>query len=143
MNTGLKAQAIASHTEVVADDSTSFSEIYSFFSLTNKMDAMKSYPRTYAMPYIAGRLYNIWWLTGLDFDSLSMTSSLYMKPTDPAVRFRFNYTLNRELYEIAPVRPGQPLGYNPYVIRDNDFLDAGSCGNGEYYHDNTAGNRTL
>jgi hypothetical protein len=107
------------------------------------MDAMKSAPKTYAMPYVAGRTYNIWWLTGLDFDHLSMSSSYYMKPNDPAVRFRFNYTLYRELYEIAPLRPGQPLGSQPYLIRANDFLDGTACSNGEYYHDNTAGNRTL
>jgi hypothetical protein len=28
-------------------------------------------------------------------------------------------------------------------MRENDFLDETSCANGEYYHDNTAGNRTL
>jgi hypothetical protein len=56
---------------------------------------MDSEKRSYSMPYIAGRIYNIWWLTGLDFDRLSMTSSYYMQPSDPAVRFRFNYTLNR------------------------------------------------
>lgn len=59
------------------------------------MEPMVSASKTYAMPYIAGRIYNIWWLTGLDFDHLSMSSSYYMQPTDPAIRFKFNYTLNR------------------------------------------------
>jgi hypothetical protein len=141
--TGLKAQEIANPTDLVPENSTSYTQIYSFFSLSNKMDAMISLPKTYAMPYIAGRIYNIWWLTGLDFDHLSMTSSYYMQPNDPGVRFRFNYTLNRELYEIGPIRPGQPLTNSSYFVRSNDFLDESTCYNGEYYHDNTAGNRTL
>lgn len=56
---------------------------------------MTSSKKTYAMPYIAGRVYNIWWLTGLDFDSLKMTSSNYFKDTDPGIVFKFNYTKNR------------------------------------------------
>ena len=59
------------------------------------MEPMVSEKKSYSMPYIAGRIYNIWWLTGLDFDHLAMTSSYYMQPSDPAIRFRFNYTLNR------------------------------------------------
>lgn len=94
--------------DVVDVNSTAFTEIYSFFSLANKMDSMNS-PKTYAMPYIAGRIYNIWWLTGLDFDGLQMTSSSYLKDTDPAVLFKFNYTLNREAFDIGAVRPHYPL----------------------------------
>lgn len=56
---------------------------------------MVDQPKTYAMPYIAGRVYNIWWLTGLDFNHLSMSSSSYLKDTDPGIVFKFNYTLNR------------------------------------------------
>lgn len=59
------------------------------------MDSMVSAKQTYAMPYLAGRIYNIWWLTGLDFDHLAMSSSSYMTPNDPAILFKFNYTLNR------------------------------------------------
>lgn len=105
---GLKAQEIGDAMDVVDVNSTAFTEIYSFFSLANKMDSMNS-PKTYAMPYIAGRIYNIWWLTGLDFDGLQMTSSSYLKETDPAVLFKFNYTLNREAFDIGAVRPHYPL----------------------------------
>ena len=138
---GMKAQPIASAADLVSETSTSFSEIYSFFSFSNKMDSMVSATKTYAMPYIAGRIYNIWWLTGLDFNHLSMTSSSYMQPTDPAIRFKFNYTLNRELYEVGVVRPGEPLTTSNLVVRSND-LDT-SCTNGAYYHDNTAGSRNF
>jgi len=56
---------------------------------------MRSAKKTYAMPYITGRIYNIWWLTGLDFDHLTMSSSRTLNSTDAAIRFKFNYTLNR------------------------------------------------
>lgn len=105
---GLKAEEINDALDEVDENSTSFTEIYSFFSLSNKKDSMNS-PKTYAMPYIAGRIYNIWWLTGLDFDGLQMTSSSYLKDTDPAVLFKFNYTLNREAFDIGPSRPHYPL----------------------------------
>lgn len=95
---GLKAQPIANHIDKVPETSTSFSQIFSYFSVSNPMDAMKSAKRTYAMPYIAGKIYNIWWHSGLDFDHLSVSTSYYMKPTDPSIIFKFNYTLNRELY---------------------------------------------
>lgn len=51
--------------------------------------------KTLALPYIVGKMYNLWWLTGLDFSSLKITSSDYLLPTDAAVLFRFNYTLQR------------------------------------------------
>lgn len=142
MDMGLKAQPLADHTDVVSETSTSFTQIFSYFSPSNKMDAMKSAKKTYAMPYIAGKIYNIWWHTGLDFDHLSVSSSYYMKPTDPSIIFKFNYTLNRELYEIQPSRPNHPMGISNMQTRANNYLDNG-CTNGEYYHDNTAGSRTL
>lgn len=55
----------------------------------------KSLPKTYALPYITGRVYNIWWLTGLDFDHLQMYSSRYLTDADDGILFKFNYTLNR------------------------------------------------
>lgn len=97
--------------------------------MQNKMDAMKSLKKTYAMPYISGRIYNIWWLTGLDFDHLSVFSSYYMKPTDPSIIFKFNYTLNRELYEIQPSRPDLSLGTSNLLTPTKTYLDT-SCGNG-------------
>jgi hypothetical protein len=56
---------------------------------------MVSQKFTYALPYAAGRIYNVWWLTGLDFDHLSIQSSNVLSPSDPAILFKFNYTLNR------------------------------------------------
>lgn len=36
------------------------------------MEPMIHKKRAYALPFIAGRIYNIWWLTGLDFTHLSI-----------------------------------------------------------------------
>lgn len=66
-------------------------------------------PATYALPFIAGKIYNIWWLTGLDFDHLTMFSSYTLTENDPAITFKFNYTLSRELYDIGAIVPWQQL----------------------------------
>lgn len=139
---GLKAEEISDVTAVVDEASTSFTEIYSFFSLANKMDSMVL-PKTYALPYIAGRIYNIWWLTGLDFDGLTMSSSRYLKVSDPAILFKFNYTLHREMFDIGPVRPHYPLTETRLFAPEATILDETSCGNGHYYQNDSVGNRTL
>jgi hypothetical protein len=56
------------------------------------MEPKKDKPEAYSMAYIAGRTYNIWWLTGLDFTHLAMDISKLYKDTDPAIVFKFNYT---------------------------------------------------
>jgi hypothetical protein len=56
---------------------------------------MIALPRSYAAAYIAGRTYNIWWLTGLDFTHLAMEVSTFYSDADPAIVFKFNYTANR------------------------------------------------
>jgi G8 domain len=104
---------------------------------------MVSKKKSYSLPYIAGKIYNIWWLTGLDFDHLTLTSSLTLAPIDPAIIFKFNYTDNRELYEVGPIRPGEPLTTASLFVRNDLGLDANNCQNGEYSHDNTAGYRTF
>lgn len=91
---------------------------------------------TYSLPYITDRIYNIWFGTGINFDHMAMiTSSLY-GPTEKAILFKFNYTLNRELYEIAPLRQGTKFKYDLLKTASADLLDSGTCGNGDYYHNN-------
>lgn len=126
----------------INENSTSFTEIYSFFSFSNKMDSMDN-PKTYALPYIAGRIYNIWWLTGLDFDGLLMTSSSYLKETDPAIMFKFNYTLHREAFDIGPIRPHYPLTDNRLFYPSAGILDENNCGNGQYFQEDDPSNRTM
>ncbi len=46
----------------------------------------------YALPFITGRTYNIWWLTGLDFTHLAIESSQLFTDNDLGIIFKFNYT---------------------------------------------------
>ncbi|HRI35441.1 MAG TPA: hypothetical protein PLD02_16950 [Saprospiraceae bacterium] len=51
--------------------------------------------KSYSVAFVAGRVYNIWWLTGLDFTHLNMDVSKFFLNTDPAIIFKFNYTQHR------------------------------------------------
>jgi len=99
--------------------------------------------KTYALPYITGRMYNLWWLTGLDFTSFKLVSSDYFKDTDDAVLFRFNYTLQREAFDIGIDTPNNPINWSQLLYPTAYILDSSNCTNGQYYHDDTIGNRTL
>ena len=87
-----KAQLISDFNEVVAEDSTSFTERRSEF---NSKEPKKDKKFAYALPYITGRTYNIWFQTGLDFSHIAMDSSELFVDADEAVIFKFNYTINR------------------------------------------------
>ena len=56
---------------------------------------------SYSIPFIAGRIYNIWWLTGIDFSHVSLDLSKFFEDSDPAIIFKFNYTEPRELFDIG------------------------------------------
>lgn len=105
------------------------------------MDAMISAMKTYALPFVSGRIYSVWWLTGLDFDHLNYESSRVLTASDAGIIFKFNYTLNRELYEIGPIRPGTDLATSLFT-RQNSVSNS-NCTNGEYAHSNDVGNRVL
>ena len=45
----------------------------------------------YAVPMATGRIYNIWWLSGLDFDHLAVDSSKFFTSDDDAIILKFNY----------------------------------------------------
>lgn len=98
---------------------------------------------TFSLPYITDRMYNVWWGTGIDFKHVSMVASHLFTVTDKAVLFKFNYTDNRELYEIRPVRQDKPLNDTLMKLSSSDLLVASTCGNGDYYHDNSDGVRVL
>jgi len=71
-----------------------------------------------------------------------VTSHLY-QPTDKATIFKFKYIDNRELYEIGPLRGGKPFNYSLIKLANSDYLDANTCGNGDYYHNNADDVRVL
>ncbi len=50
----------------------------------------KSY--SYGLPFITGRIYNIWWGTGIDFTHLSITTTSLFTESDAGIIFKFNYT---------------------------------------------------
>jgi len=47
---------------------------------------------TWSMPYITGRIYQIWWGSGIDFTHLSIYTAPNFTPTDKGIIFKFNYS---------------------------------------------------
>lgn len=99
--------------------------------MTDNMDK----PQDWAAPFVLDNFYDVWWNQGIDFDSVSVMPSVYFTPTDKAVIFRFNYTLNRELYENALI-VGQVLQL-PYITEQASMLNTSICNVGDYYQDST------
>lgn len=62
---------------------------------------MVSMEESYTAPFVEGRVYNIWWFTGIDFNGVVINAASLVDTSAPAIILKFNYTLNRELYEIA------------------------------------------
>lgn len=91
-NKAMKVQLLADDTEIVTNDSTRFSE---FYSLQLGMEPMTDKRESYAMPFVAGRVYNAWWYTGLDFTHMAIDISKLFQDSDKAIIFKFNYTENR------------------------------------------------
>lgn len=127
----MKIQLLSNMYEEVLENSTSFSEVYSIW---NDMEPMVDYKKTYSLAFAAGRVYNIWWLTGLDYTHLSIDVSQFFTDADPAIVFRFNYTQNREFFEIGHFVNGQVEGNltEPFI---NQTLDETNCEIGDYMHD--------
>jgi hypothetical protein len=74
----------------------------------------------------------------MDFNHLSISSSTLFRPTDPGVIFKFNYTLNRELFFVGPMRGGNLLKSIDYISEttDHSALTPSTCSNGDFYHNN-------
>ena len=80
--------------EIVDESTTDYTEFYSLFGGMEPKDKKFSW----SMPYVAGNIYNIWWLTGIDFTHIAIELSPLYQDSEPAIIFRFNYTENRELF---------------------------------------------
>jgi hypothetical protein len=75
------------------DDNATETDYTEFSSHMASMEPMKDKPKSYTMPYVTGRIYNVWWLTGLDFTHLAVeVSPLFDDAVDDAILFKFNYT---------------------------------------------------
>ena len=118
----MKIQLLSDITEEVPENSTDFGWVK---STLNGKEPMLESSFTYSVPFVAGRIYNIWWHTGIDFEKVNIDVSALTEDNDPAIIFKFNYTLNRELYELRDVVNGQ-LG-DMLKNMSSDPLEADSC----------------
>ena len=75
---------------------------------------------------------------------MAMFTSPNFQDADPGIIFKFNYTANRELFEVAPMRGGaQTFTYTDYDTEATSYLDSSTCENGDYYHNNEEGANRL
>ena len=103
----------------------------------------KDKANAYALPFITGMTYQIWWGTGIDFTHLSIVTTPNFPATDKGIIFKFNNSLNRQLYEIGPMRAKKALTKLDFISESVTFIDSNSCGNGEYYHNDSSVGRML
>jgi hypothetical protein len=101
-------------------------------------------PTSWSLPFLSGKLYQIWWGTGIDFTHLSIATSPSFSTNDLGIRFKFNYSASREVFDIGPMRGG------PRQLTNSDFisglsapLDSATCSNGVFFHNDTQGGRML
>ena len=85
---------------------------------------------TWALPYIAGRLYHVWWHTGLDFTQLTTYHSNMLTENDPGIMFKFNYTLHRQAFDVGANKPSAPLNWANLFYPTGQPLDETNCTNG-------------
>jgi len=104
------------------------SDYTSIVSYLGKLES-KNRQKSFAMPYVMGSTYNLWWLTGLDFTTMSVFPSKYMLDGEDAVILRFNYTTSRELYDMYHD------GTEVFNQTMTTMLDATTCAHGDIYND--------
>lgn len=117
--------------------STLYTQIKAILPTSTKESKDKA--ETYALPFVMGNIYNIWWGIGIDFSHLSIvTTPLMAGKLTESVIFKFNYTQNREFYNIGPMIGGaRTLTQLDYISESPTYLDMATCNNGDHYHDNT------
>jgi hypothetical protein len=86
---------------------------------------------SWAAPFVTGQVYNLHWAEGINFEHMAAVASDYLSPQEPATILRFNYTGNRELWEINELIRGLK---QPFVAAST-ALDASTCTLGQYTHD--------
>ena len=67
-------------------------------------------------------------MTGIDFTYINVDISSVYQDSEPAILFKFNYTENRELFEIGD--------HGNYLNETDEQLDPMLCEIGEYTHNN-------
>ena len=76
------------------------------------MEPKKEMKFSYSLPYLTGRIYDIWWGSHIDFNHLAMVTTHLYEQNEKAIIFKFKYIDNRELFEIGPLRQGRPFNYS-------------------------------
>lgn len=89
--------------------------------------------QTWSFPFVSGYTYNVWWNSGIDWTSMAMTPSYYHNATQDAFIIRFNYTTNRELFDIGHIIVG--VLQLPLLSAQAQQLDYSTCNFGDYFHD--------
>lgn len=86
----MKIYQVSTPTENVATDlnASEYTSIVSYLGTLEPSDRGKSW----SVPYVTGSMYNIWWLTGLDFTHMELVGSKYMTDGEPGIIMRINYT---------------------------------------------------
>jgi hypothetical protein len=84
-----------------------------------------------------GKIYNVHWQRGINFDNLGVQPSEYFSLTDPGYVIRFNYTDVRELYDISRLVAGVA------TLTNSDQLltavpDPATCKNADNFLDKDA-----
>lgn len=104
----------------------------------------KEKPFTWALPYITGKTYQVWWASGIDFTHMSLFTSSNWNTADQGIIFKFNYTEYREIFEIGQMAGGaRVLNATEFKNKSTTHLDPATCNNGDYYHDNSDTNRMM
>lgn len=119
-----------------------------FTSAENNIDfnmpPKKEMKYVWGLPFITGRTYQIWWGAGLDFSHLTMHTTPIFDAVDDGIIFKFNYTENREMFEIGSMSGGvKQLTALDYEINSETQLDPTTCDNGQYFHDNQNGSLRM
>jgi hypothetical protein len=112
----LKAVELRNITDTVSQNLTS--NLYTSISTripTTSMEAKLEFTYTWAMPYITGRIYNVWWGSGIDFIHLAAFTTPSYLLSEKGIIFKFNYSDNREYYNIGPIVGGVPLVKVNYI----------------------------
>ena len=133
----MKITEIQTTTEVVSPTiaNTSYTSVMNVIDPVHK--PKKELKGAWGMPFITGKIYNIWWGTGIDFSHLSVVSTDRFTASDAGIVFKFNYTENREMFEIGPMRGGaRKLTSLDFVTPTATDLAPATCQNGEYFQDN-------
>ena len=116
----MNVKPITSYDEVVdpAVNATLYTAVKSrYFNTEPEIEK----PQAWSLPFVTGSIYQVWWGSGLDFTHLSIVTTTLFNENDAGVVFKFNYTLNRELYFVGPMRGGKKLQSIDYLSEDSNF----------------------